>query len=102
MKDLTYFAHNAKLRQDEALTHLTRFAALCKQMDRLNEKECSDPSYGPLDEAWFKKYQMKAMKIARLLKCGLHVQGDPRGPAIRLIRPDKKYNSFDGETWHVE
>lgn len=101
MKDLKYFAENAKLRQDETLNLLTLFASLCKQMDRLNDKECSNPKYGPADEALFKEHQTKATEIAKKLKCGLHVNGDPRGPAIRLNRPDKKYNSWDGETWHV-
>lgn len=80
---------------------LQRFARICKQLNRINEEECNE-GLSELSARREKRLQDEAEAIAAMLKCGLYSQGDPRGAAIRLVRPDGRSNNFDGETWFVE
>lgn len=98
---LDYFCELSSLRKDETHNLLVKFAGLCRQLDRINEKDCNE-GLKPQQEVEQGVLVAEAEMLAKELGCKLYYQGDPRGPAIRLIRPDGRSNVMDGETWHVK
>lgn len=97
---LSYFKEVSGLMADEVTRLLRKFSRLRRELDVLNEHDCNR-GLSAFETSREKVLVDDATNIALQLKCGLHHQGDPRGPAIRLIRPDKRSNLMDGETWHV-
>lgn len=100
-RQLADFVKFSGLRQDETFNLLVRFSSICRQLDVINEEECNS-GLSELSKRREKLLAREAKEVAEALGCKLHHQGDPRGPAIRLIRPDKNYNCMDGETWFVD
>lgn len=82
------------------LNRLACLSSLCKKLDKLNEIECNE-GLTSKQEATEKELIVEATQLAGELGCKLYHQGDPRGPAIRLIRPDGRSNGMDGETWYL-
>lgn len=85
----------------DIIEHLARLRKLCERLNKINELDCNEqPTVAREREE--KRLVELARKLAGELGCKLHHQGDPRGPAIRLIRPDGQSNGMDGETWYLE
>jgi len=98
--DLGYFSELSKLPEEEVKKEILALIKINRQLQVLNEEECN---HG-LSELSAKREKMiaeRAKLIAERLGCKLHHQGDPRGAAIRLIRPDGRSNGWDGETWYL-
>ena len=82
------------------LNRLACLSSLCKRLDKLNEVDCNE-GLSPQQEVEEGVLVAEATQLAGELGCKLYHQGDPRGPAIRLIRPDGRSNGMDGETWYL-
>ncbi len=101
MQDIDYFMNLSGNSADRTVSLMSEFKRLCKSLNKINEDNCNLPSSARRD----KREQgllSRAAEIAKELSCKLHHTGDPRGHAIRLIRPDGRYNCWDGETWAID
>ncbi len=96
------FVKFSGLDPDVVVARLKRFGKIEEQLSLINEEECNLGTLSELSQRREKLLMSEAASIATMLGCKLHHQGDPRGAAIRLIRPDGCSNNFDGETWYVE
>lgn len=102
MKDSAYFAKVSGKPEAHTVALLKQFADLCVKLDDLNLRGCNE-GLTREEESRREALISQAKNVAtKSLKCGFYYTDDPRGNAIRLVRPDKKSNSFDGETWFVE
>lgn len=77
----------------------TRVVLYAKQLNKLSERRCDDPTYGEADDKRDDVLEEKVRKLLAPLK--VEFDGDPRGYAVKIHLPSGKSNHFGGETWGV-
>ncbi len=72
-----------------------RIRRLAMKYERLQEKYCSDPTWGEKDEQEGERIRAK---IRRLVPSDIPIRftGDPRGYCVRIFFPSGEYNTWGG------
>jgi len=75
-----------------------------RALDRLNERECSDPTLTSEEsEGLTKRHETRARQAVATLGAGkpwpIEFNGDPRGAAIRIKFPSGRSNYWGDNNW---
>jgi hypothetical protein len=83
--------------------HIARLFDLSRVLHALNEKQCSDPTWGAGDESKQEKVTEEVQAIGKTLGLTIATGGDPRGYSIKVkMFNTRRSNSFGGDNeWGI-
>lgn len=84
---------------DDAMEKAREAVGLAARYTRLQEKSCSDPSYGPRDEGRERALEKRIAELFEGLK--VHFSGDPRGYCVKVEFPSGRSNHWGGANWGI-
>ncbi|MFA4945121.1 MAG: hypothetical protein WC789_10535 [Lentisphaeria bacterium] len=80
---------------------LTALVRLGKAHRRLMERQCSDATWGPRDDARVAEIRRRIKTHAEAVAPGVRIGDDPRGCTVKLVLHTGRTNDFGGEGWCV-
>ena len=99
-KHLSILVEESKLDYLEVKRSLETLVTINHSLNNLNEASCN---YCLTDrqEKRLERLEREAIEIIKKLGFKGDTQRDPRGDAILIYLPSKKYNSWDGESYRI-
>jgi hypothetical protein len=71
------------------------------RLHRLYMTACNDRPLTERERAVEAELEATAIWLGRAIGLRVYVQDDPRGPAVRVLLPDRRSNNMGGEDWAV-